>query len=190
MRPYSFTLAAGKSASIPVDGDTIYVQTSNGSLTFSARQELPSSDGKDLLSSIVLREGSSQRSRGSFNRVVIENQTTSSVTATVIMGFGELREPQVSVLLQQPTDLKTSVDANITDASTQILGVNSLRFSVIVQNVGLKNIRLGDANVAAAQGILLVPNGSVTLTTTGAIYAVAETAGDTSKVSITEQVQS
>lgn len=85
----------------------------------------------------------------------------------------------------------TLVDvADITVGTGAVLlsAADAARRSVTVQNVGALNVRVGSSAVTMTRGLLLRPDGSVTLDTSAAVYAISSAAGATVAVSTIREV--
>lgn len=121
-----------------------------------------------------------------WGRAEITGTPASSVR--FLVGYEEINEDftdyrrTVGVFQSQaPASLAEAADVDVGGSAVAVLvaAANSARASVTVTNLddSSTNIRIGtQATVAAGRGQRLTPGQSVTLRTTGAVYAIRETA--------------
>lgn len=81
-------------------------------------------------------------------------------------------------LANTPSTLNTGTETVVAGSAVQVIAANTARISVIVQNVGAANVRVGTSGVTATTGVRLVPNGHLLLEIpscpVGAIFAIRE----------------
>ena len=83
-----------------------------------------------------------------------------------------------SMPVEAPTGLGNGTQTAVSDTAVIILAANSNRLGIVIQNVGLANIRIGVIGVTETTGIQLRPGGTITFEppflSMGAIYAIRE----------------
>lgn len=128
---------------------------------------------------------------GGFTRVTLTNPHAFDITIEIAIGTGEMQDSRLSL----PEDLvaftgaaKTISNGKFEVASGKrvlIAEADVDRLELIVSNMGLAPVFLGDENVIWAQGLPLASAHTATLKTRSAIYAYAQADG-TQTLSILE----
>lgn len=113
--------------------------------------------------------------------------TTQSIRIATSYEAGDYRRFLTEVVSQAPADLTDDDDVAVSSVAVEVAPANALRRSVVIQNVGANNVRVGTSSVTATRGTRLLPNGSRVFTTRAAIYAIRE-GGSNSSVSVSEEV--
>lgn len=73
------------------------------------------------------------------------------------------------------SEVITPADITLSTSDQIVANADNDRRLVIVQNLDdTLNVRVGDSNIGASRGIRLAPGESISLETTGVVYAVAE----------------
>lgn len=112
-----------------------------------------------------------------FDRVKISASTGQTIVALV----GEEYEDYDRIIglfsISKPAGLAELADVTIATASaTLVRAANSSRRKIHITNLDQANfIRVGSATVAAGRGLVLAAGMTVTLETTAAVYAIADT---------------
>lgn len=78
--------------------------------------------------------------------------------------------------------LENGTETAVSSSAVQILAANGDRSSVIIQNVGANNVRVGKTGVTATTGIRLEPGQTLVFDSpvpVNAIYAIRESADST-----------
>lgn len=187
MRSFTRTIPANGSQSFAIRGDTIFLQDTTGNLIVSARDD--TGDGRDLLTRVTFREGSRQRTRGTFNQLRVENPSGSDIDATFIVGFGDYDEPPQAVLVQIPNGgVGGQVTANA--AGTQLLAADATRKRaiVMVDPAGANGafVAYSQADAVAGNGIPLEPGIGFPFETTAALWVARNGGTDVTVYFLTE----
>lgn len=126
-----------------------------------------------------------------FSTVTIDNTAgTGTLTGTMAYGAGDFSDQRFIDATALLATLTSEPDAACAPAAaTQVLGADSNRQSVTISNLGtnVREVRVGDSNVAAGQGYELPAGQSITLNTTAALYVYnPHTAAQSVAVLVTE----
>jgi len=112
------------------------------------------------------------------------NPSGAPVTLQLALGYGDIQDSRIGVVGNLPTmavspnTLTSAADVSVAATTTaMIAAANPGRAEIILQNLGLGDMRIGDSAAAAGRGVLLAGGGTLTLTTTAAVYAYNASAG-------------
>ncbi len=165
MKQHRITVAAGGILEVNAVGDFVRVQSSTGALVI----ELDSGDV------VPITVGQKLRLPERFDRLIIRNTGASSVTAELLIGFGDFDDRQVtgSVQVAPSGSLAAVADVSLAAGSaTLILAADSNRDEAVISNPASNSqtMRIGGASAGASAGIPLPPGATLILSTTAAIY--------------------
>lgn len=189
MRPFTRTLANGEEYRIPVEGATIYMQSTTAALIVTARRtqrdRQGNQSGRELANNVSLPDkGILQWNRGDrggeyFDEVTIRNESGGSVNFVADIGYGDISDPPSAVSTQVPNSQSSTADATAGAAAAEIVAANANRRRVHIGANGnnTQYVRIGDSNITATRGVQLGPGMAITIEGTQAIYAIREAAG-------------
>ncbi len=155
---------AGETLQLHVHGNFVYARSLSAQIVV----EFSSN-------SVPLSQGQAMRFDEVYQTLILKNEGAAAITGELVLGDGDYRDGQVTGTVSLSSGgIATEPDASIPDTTaTVVIAADTLRREAIIQSSpsNVSNIRIGDASVGAAQGLILAPGGSVSLETSGAIYA-------------------
>jgi len=189
MREFNRIIPAGESDSIAVDGEYIYLKSSNGSLFVKT----------DRGDSFTLSQENFTRVKA-FKNIYLQNKNITSLDVTMVVGqsreeFGQYPNPEISGI---GSTIKNTFSMLPYNATTLLIADNADRKEVMLQvrprfsgSPGADlGIWLGDSTTwDTTEGILVNPGGILTLNTTAAIYGFNDNSGVTFVINILEVIK-
>ena len=172
-------LSANSGQNVNVRGDYIWLKSATGDVHIKTNQG----------ETAVLGAGEYARFSKSFTEFYILDQSGSQNDLTMnISDGGDAGKYGGSVTISNPSKLLDVTDVTVTAATaTLILAANSNRHEAIITSLdtNTNTSRIGSSSITATRGMPLAVGGTLTVQTTGAIYAY-NSAAEKFTVSYTE----
>ena len=153
-----------------------------------------SSDGsfyiKNIENEIFFSKGYSHKFAVEYTRLVVTSKVNNN-KINLLIGSGEYLQPLNfgnSVVKNEP-EISSTIN-NIADIDLvqntvkKIADLDNNKKEVIINNLSDKLVRIGDANITATKGIVLIPDGSLVLSYKGELHALTAYTGV--KLAVTE----
>lgn len=175
-RVYGYTIAAGQEVTVYVTGD--FFRVLNASAAFSVAFDDTAFFEVQAGLAFKLTDGEG------FQSVRMRNSSGAAVTVVIALGSGWIEDSRLvfqgdlTTLPASGNGLASAADISVAATTTALIAAaNADRTEVIVQNLGGAEMRIGDSAVTAGRGVKLDGGGTLTLTTSAAVYAYNASAG-------------
>lgn len=180
MRPFTRVLTAGADSDIPARGNFIFVQAANLPIVLRAeRREIGAKEGGGNDVEVQLSNRQKMRTRLDFDHIKIRNPNASSVTVTLIIGYGDFDAPLSTISTGGNNTLADVADVTLGAAATSIIAADANRTKVHIKALATntQNVRIGSGTVTATRGAQLQPGEGLTLETSAEVFGIREAAG-------------
>jgi len=178
---YTRAIAAGQSTTIGARGTTVVVRDiagGSGQVRVSTRaNKLSGGDG--VVYTLDMRRGEKLFTATEFDQVEVQNEAGVDVLVVMLIGYGDFVAPPINLGV---SDFVTGLKVDVGNDGPQLLvAANPKRWRIHLQHdYGLGGnydpaqyvlIGRNSAQVAAGEGLQLVPGAGFTLETTGELWA-------------------
>ncbi|RKQ73109.1 hypothetical protein [Oceanibaculum indicum] len=182
-RVYQLDLAAGQEITLDATGDFFRVMASDRAFGIAIE------DGMVF----AVEAGIGFKMEGeAFSKLRVVETLGLGVTLSIAIGYGVIDDARLVIAGSLPTrptsanGLASVADVSVPATTTALVAAaNADRVEIIVQNLGGTEMRIGDSAVTAGRGVKLDGGGTLTLTTSAAVYAY-NAAGAAVDVSVLE----
>lgn len=167
MKRYTFKVPVGENLILQVVGDYVRVESASVTLII----EEPAAGQV-----VYLEQGDDARLKR-FVNLYLRHDDGAAQTVTISIGDGTQKSSARvggSISTSKATRFNSVADASVAGSTvTLLLADDSPRREAIITSLdtNTENIRIGDSLVGAARGTPLAPGMSITINSTGAIYA-------------------